>query len=232
MNRIKYIKKGKYIPIKEYEPNKFVRYSDYYNVSNIKIDIIEHKDNHNNIKYIKRISKQVKTLKKILERRNWKKFGDALTDKNSSLTTLGKEIKMNFIKNIEKKSNTQKEFKIKSNKIYKPKLNINIINSKSNLFNSSKYNNKLIKKFSTTSIFISNLPKTYSKDELYDMLYNELYKYGTIKSIKLLTNHNNKLKGIGFLNFQSEKDTIKFLNTKKYISIDSLIINFEKGRSI
>lgn len=140
---------------------------------------------------------------------------------------------MNFIENIKNDSNTSKEFKIKSNKIYKPKINLNInINNKPNMFNSSKYNNKLIKNFSTTSIFISNLPRTYSKDELYDILYNELYKYGIIKSIKLLTNANNTLKGIGFLNFKNEKDTINFLKEKKYISIDSLIINFQKGKSI
>ena len=215
---------GEFINIDKFEPNPFLRKTNYPLVSQIKIDTIKYKDENNKIHIKKVTTKRYSGNRNVIKRRlNMKKFGDALNSNDDGITTVGEEVKIEMVncKNIDKPLienidcfNNQTEEK----KYYKP-TKFSIDNTKNSETKNVEY-----------KVLLRNIPTDYSIKEMSNIIKDNLNDFGLIKSIRLMKDKYNSLliRDIAFVEFFYKKDMDNLLNSGKRIIIDNSIIDFEK----
>jgi len=251
------IEETDFIEIEKIEPDPHIRRLKYPYVTHQKKTIMTYIiDNKKIIRTFK--TNKLKGKKKILERLNWKRFGDAI-ENNLGITSLaineefiGENKKSNNYIDIIHDNNKKNFNNKKKNGFVISKLidNIDIeaeinnkeseMNNNSNIrgYKTSKYipnilkNNKE-KNSENFSIVIKNFPNEISNYYLEQKLRNIFEVYGPINKIKTLYDKNtNKLKDIAFIDFYKTEDAIKVINSSKKFIIESCVLSLEKSKKI
>lgn len=225
-------KLGNWVDIKDYEPDDFIRRTEYPHVTEVKKDVIyyENIDSPKNPIVRTLLRKKLKASKPVLERYlNWKPFGQAVLNKQT--TTICDPIFIEQYNNLE-------ENIVKSDKknilfgTYKPKISISENKpNKTGLYKPSLNTVKKIKDKTEDSLIIKNFPTDITRDELEEKIYDLFSSWGKIRKITLLTNqYTGQLKDIGFIDFCKSSDVINILESNERFIINNLILTLEKNK--
>lgn len=238
-NTLEYIStiEGDFIPIEDIEPDPFMRIYKYPHITMQKKIEMKYKNTTNHKIITKTLLHNKKCGKKrILDRRNWIKFGKA-SDHNNGITTLADTILFEFenehgmkvVKEDEKAKPTS-GFKISH---FKPSLkHIERVNqleknttTRGYIPSSIKHKLKENEDIENISICIKNIPAGEDVFEMQDLLRGMFSSYGEIKYIKVLKDkHNGQSRDIGFIEFYYGTDALTLLDSSERFIIDSCIL--------
>lgn len=233
------VKEGPFIPIEKIEPSSFMRIYKYPHITMQRKKEITYKNTIDNKIIIKTILHNKKYGKKrILERRNWKKFGNAYKN-NDGITSLGDNVLFelqneNGMKIVEKDTkvvNPSSGFKIS---YFKPSMKhierVNELEKNTTKIggyipSSIKHKLKENEEIENISICIKNIPADEDIFYIQDILRGMFSSYGEIKYIKVLKDKYTELsRDIGFIEFYYGTDAIKLLDSKERFIIGSCIL--------
>jgi RNA recognition motif-containing protein len=224
---------GEDIDIKLYEPDDFIRRTQYPHVTTVRKDVMTYTNPDSPENPIVRtiITKKLKGSRGVLDRYlNWKPFGAALHN-NKSYTTISDPVFIEPYNKLEDTS-THSLKAVSTGVAYKPKINI-IENSKkktSGLYKPSINNIKAATVNTNSSLIIKNFPTDLLKDDIEDRLYTLFSKYGAIKRINVLINKiTGDVKDIAFIDFYNPTDSNTVLESNERFILDNLILTIEKN---
>ena len=242
-----------FIPIEEIEPDENKRRIEYLYVTHQKKKVMLYNIDG---KEIKRTIKTNKLCgkKNVLERRNWKPFGEAVNG-NKGITTIGAPVYLELCSNngsYKKKEEYSEPIKPSLNTSSKKKASFSLSTFKpseeslkktqdiSNNFKSSggyipsfikdKINES--KDIENFSIVVKNFPLDKDKRELEFLIKNLFKQFGTIDRVKVLTNKfTGEVKDIAFVDFCYGIDAQKALKSQEKLMIDYCILSLEKANN-
>ena len=81
------------------------------------------------------------------------------------------------------------------------------------------------------SIILKNFPTYTEVNILKDVFRKYFSKYGDIKKITILTDKQNNIKDIAFIEFYYNKDALKLLENPPRLIIGKQIVSIQKNRS-
>ena len=223
---------GSDIPISEFEPDDFIRRTEYPHVVSVKKDVYtyENPDSINNPIIRTILTKKLKASKGVLDRYlNWKPFGAALNNKQT--TGICDPVFLESYNKLDDSCKYGKKNVIGAG-TYKPKLTVLEPNTtkKTGFYKPSLNNITNAQKNTNSSLIIKNFPTDVLKDELEDRLHSIFSKYGNIKRINILTNKiTGDIKDIAFIDFYNTSDSINVLESKERFILDNLILTVEKN---
>uniref|UniRef100_A0A6C0IXK3 RRM domain-containing protein n=1 Tax=viral metagenome TaxID=1070528 RepID=A0A6C0IXK3_9ZZZZ len=223
---------GSFMPLEEYEPDMFIRNTQYPHVFLIKKDIFTYvnPDNRDNPIIRTVITKKLKAPKGVLDRYlNWKPFGKAV---NAEPSKVCEPVFIEpYNKLTEDIQNNNKPFL--SNSLYKPKQdyagNTNETHNKPKMYKPSTLTLKKVTE-NTFSLIVKNFSIDKSRDDIEQSLFNLFSQYGDIKRLNVLINKNNgKIKDIAFIDFYKQSDVNNILESNNRFILDNMILTVEKN---
>lgn len=235
-NKLKQISNtiGTEIDIKLYEPDYFIRITQFPHVISVRTDTITYTNPDSSKHPIVRtiITKNLKGAPRVLDRYlNWKPFGQTLNNNNKSYTTIADPVFIEPYNKLEDTSTFSKK-NVSTGIAYKPKILIseNPKKKTSGLYKPSINNIKMATVNTNSSLIIKNFPTDLLKDEIEERLYNLFVRYGDIKRINVLINKiTGNTKDIAFIDFYNPMDSNTILESNERFIIDNLILTIEKN---
>tara|TARA_B110000908_G_C10233609_1_gene441970 strand:- start:1081 stop:1815 length:735 start_codon:yes stop_codon:yes gene_type:complete len=222
------------------EKPRYQQYPDYQHIQSVQTDTYADKKE---ITITKKIPKAT-----IGRRQRMKFFGDANEISNIGLTTIGREVHIEYINEkprIEKKKPLTTFASKGCFGTYKPNMdrckNIDMDSFSSapsaNGFVRSGYvpthiqeqivSGKDVEEF---SIMLKNFPTHMGMDALKDMFRKHFKSYGDIQRITILRNNDNTIKDIAFIEYYYNKDALKVFEEPKRLIIGRQIVSIQKKK--
>ena len=173
-------------------------------------------------------------------------FGQANPESNKGLTVIGS---LTYIRYLDEESKIEmkqplSKFKVTENsKAYRPNLdrvkNIDFTKSSTSkdgfvkgsyMPNNIKQIIKEEENIEKISVVLKNFPTHIDKYTLQNMFEKHFKIYGDIKRITILTDKNNTIKDIAFIEYYYNKDALKVFENPKRLIIGRQIVSVEKNK--
>ena len=248
---IEYTKKNKG-KINEQFLDKRLILIKYPRLVDITEEVIQYKKDDKT--YVYDIKYSVKTLqsKGISERRKLKPFGQAAIS-NKNVTSVGEEVNIEYLnseswrnkkyeKNKEEITNVDKTH-VSSNKFKLFKPSNRVIKKKENMESSYKPPEArvLSSRPKSYSLVIKNIPKDMDVNDARNELIHIFSECGfdstiheniqSVCKVNVLTNSDNKIKGLAFIDFNDEITYNKILNSNNKFKLGYNVVYLEKKKS-
>lgn len=173
-------------------------------------------------------------------------FGQANPESNKGLTIIGPLTYIRYLDEESKIEMKQPLTKFKTNensKAYRPNLDrVKSVDftkqtiSKDGFVKGSYMPSNVIQlikeeeNIEKISVVLKNFPTHMDKHTLENMFDKHFKVYGDIKRITILTNNNNTIKDIAFIEYYNNKDALKVFENPKRLIIGRQIVSIEKNK--